>query len=103
MAETTASSEAIPGMNVMSVTDSAPRAKLGPQATSAPATPDRMGASGSNSWTVSQCLDWAGGRTGSRYVCQGNILSGPRVLDAMVDAFESSEADLSKRLLNAIP
>jgi uncharacterized Ntn-hydrolase superfamily protein len=53
-------------------------------------------------FTGSQCLDWAGGRTGPGFACQGNILAGPRVLDAMVEAFEASEADLATRLSDAL-
>ena len=53
-------------------------------------------------FTGSECLDWAGGRTGPGYTCQGNILTGPEVLDAMVEAFESSESNLSMRLLDAL-
>jgi uncharacterized Ntn-hydrolase superfamily protein len=53
-------------------------------------------------FTGSECLDWAGGRTGPGYTCQGNILPGPEVLDAMVEAFESSESDLSTKLLDAL-
>lgn len=61
---------------------------------------DRNG--GGESFTGSQCLDWAGGRTGLNFACQGNILTGPDVLDAMVNAFESSASDLSMRLLEAL-
>jgi uncharacterized Ntn-hydrolase superfamily protein len=61
---------------------------------------DRDG--GGETFTGSQCLDWAGGRTGSHFACQGNILTGPDVLDAMADAFESTAADLSTRLLDAL-
>ena len=53
-------------------------------------------------FTGSQCLDWAGGRTGPGFACEGNILAGPQVLDAMVGAFEASEADLSTRLVDAL-
>ena len=53
-------------------------------------------------FTGSQCLDWAGGRTGPGFACQGNILVGAQVLDAMASTFEASEADLSTRLLDAL-
>lgn len=53
-------------------------------------------------FTGSECFDWAGGRTGPGFACQGNILAGPEVLDAMVDAFAFSEFDLSTRLLDAL-
>lgn len=53
-------------------------------------------------YTGSECFHWAGGRTGPGFTCQGNILTGPEVLDAMVDAFGSSVPDLSTRLLGAL-
>jgi len=53
-------------------------------------------------YTGAECLHWAGGRTGSRYSCQGNILTGPDVIDAMAETFESSEGDLADRLLAAL-
>lgn len=46
--------------------------------------------------------DWAGHRT-SRFVsAQGNILAGQGVVDAMVEAFESTEGHLSFRLMAAL-
>lgn len=53
-------------------------------------------------FTGDQCFDWAGGKTGDGYCCQGNILTGPEVVDAMVEAFESSEGELATRLLAAL-
>jgi len=53
-------------------------------------------------YTGASCLDWAGGRTGAGWACQGNILSGPDVVDAMVDAFEATGDDLAARLLAAL-
>lgn len=53
-------------------------------------------------YTGSQCLDWAGGISRLGFSCQGNMLVGPGVLDAMVSAFDSPETDLSTRLLNAL-
>lgn len=53
-------------------------------------------------YTGSECLDWAGGRTGSGYCCQGNILTGPDVVDRMCAAFENAEGELAVRLLAAI-
>ncbi|HEX5166405.1 MAG TPA: DUF1028 domain-containing protein, partial [Thermomicrobiales bacterium] len=35
-------------------------------------------------WTGPGCSDWAGGRTGDGFCCQGNILTSPEVVDAMV-------------------
>jgi len=54
--------------------------------------------------TGSQCLDWAGGVTGEGYAIQGNILTGPEVVEAMEQAWRASEAepDLARRLLAAL-
>ena len=57
---------------------------------------------GAATFTGAECLDWAGGRTGNGFTCQGNILTGPEVVDAMVDAFEASPGDLSDRLMAAL-
>lgn len=48
---------------------------------------------------------WAGGRAGKNYVTQGNILTGPEVLDAVAKSFEASEGaprHLADRLIDAI-
>ena len=48
---------------------------------------------------------WAGGRAGTNYVTQGNILVGPEVLEAVARSFESSEGQprhLADRLIDAI-
>jgi uncharacterized Ntn-hydrolase superfamily protein len=48
---------------------------------------------------------WAGGRSGTNYVTQGNILVGPEVLEAVAKSFESSEGQprhLADRLIDAI-
>jgi uncharacterized Ntn-hydrolase superfamily protein len=54
------------------------------------------------SYTGKDCLPWAGGRTGSNYAVQGNLLAGPQVVDAMATAFETSNADFASRLIQAI-
>ena len=54
------------------------------------------------SFTGAQCPPWAGHRTGDGYACQGNILAGPEVVDAMVCAFERSEGPLYARLYKAL-
>lgn len=61
---------------------------------------DRDGAAAS--FTGSACFEWAGGRTGPGYACQGNILAGADVVDAMVGSFESIQGSLSHRLLAAL-
>ena len=53
-------------------------------------------------FTGSECFDWAGGRKGSGYTCQGNILTGPDVVDRMCEAFEATQGELSVRLLAAL-
>ncbi|MDK1046321.1 MAG: DUF1028 domain-containing protein, partial [Anaerolineales bacterium] len=52
--------------------------------------------------TGQNCLDWAGHRVGQGYTCQGNILTGPEVLEAMVESFEASSGELADRLLLAL-
>lgn len=57
---------------------------------------------GAASYTGGECLDWAGGRTGDGFCCQGNILTGPDVVDRMVEGFESATGELAYRLLAAV-
>jgi uncharacterized Ntn-hydrolase superfamily protein len=57
---------------------------------------------GASTFTGAECLDWAGGRTGKGFCCQGNILTGRDVVDRMVEAFESASGELAYRLLAAI-
>jgi uncharacterized Ntn-hydrolase superfamily protein len=52
--------------------------------------------------TGASCTEWAGGRTGEDFAAQGNILVGPEVVDAMVEAFTSTGGDLCDRLLAAL-
>jgi uncharacterized Ntn-hydrolase superfamily protein len=46
--------------------------------------------------------DWAGHKQGENYSAQGNILTGPEVVDAMAAAFESTTGSLGERLLAAL-
>ncbi|HET6172208.1 MAG TPA: DUF1028 domain-containing protein [Gaiellales bacterium] len=57
---------------------------------------------GAATHTGARCMDWAGGRTGPGYAVQGNILTGPEVVDAMATAFEASTGELADRLLVAL-
>jgi len=57
---------------------------------------------GAATFTGSECFDWAGGRTGPGYTCQGNILTGPDVVDDMCSAFETAKGELAVRLLAAL-
>jgi uncharacterized Ntn-hydrolase superfamily protein len=53
-------------------------------------------------FTGSSCLDWAGGRTGRCYACQGNILVSEEVVASMAGAFEETEGELADRLLASL-
>lgn len=52
-----------------------------------------------STFTGAQCMPWAGGYSGDGFCCQGNILIGPEVVDAMAAAFEKAGGDLAQRLL----
>jgi len=54
------------------------------------------------SFTGAKCSPWAGHRTGEDFACQGNILVGPEVVDAMVDAFQETSGRLHEQLLAAL-
>lgn len=53
-------------------------------------------------FTGAQCHDWAGGRTGNGWAAQGNILTGPEVVDTLADAFEGTAGPLAVRLSQAL-
>lgn len=53
-------------------------------------------------YTGSGCHGWAGGRTGGGYAAQGNILTGPEVVDALAEAFEGTAGSLAQRLTTAL-
>ncbi len=53
-------------------------------------------------FTGESCMDWAGGRTGEHFACQGNILASPQVVDDMATAFVSTKGELATRLLAAL-
>ncbi len=53
-------------------------------------------------YTGSECLSWAGGRTVPGCACQGNILVGPEVVDAMIDEYQAVSGPLVDRLLAAL-
>jgi uncharacterized Ntn-hydrolase superfamily protein len=52
--------------------------------------------------TGTECLVWAGAKSGRHYTCQGNILAGPKVVVAMAQAFETTPGLLGDRLLAAL-
>src|SRR5512132_2965584 len=53
-------------------------------------------------FTGSECMDWAGGRTGDGYAAQGNILVSAATVDAIAETFESSKGTLAERLLDCL-
>lgn len=53
-------------------------------------------------FTGEKCLPWAGGKTGEHYACQGNILAGPEVIEAMAEAYEKSAGPLTWRIMDAL-
>jgi uncharacterized Ntn-hydrolase superfamily protein len=58
---------------------------------------------GSASYTGSECIPWAGGRTGSNYAAQGNILMSGETVDAIAETFESSTGKpLADRLIDCL-
>ena len=57
---------------------------------------------GSATYTGDDCMPWAGGRSGENYAIQGNILTGPEVVDAMERAFIASTGTLGARLHAAL-
>lgn len=56
----------------------------------------------SATFTGKECMVWAGGQSKGDYSCQGNILAGAAVVQAMARAFEESKGLLGDRLLAAL-
>lgn len=55
------------------------------------------------SHTGSECLPWAGGRTGDGYAIQGNVLTGEEVVDAVERAWLAGDAKpFAHRILDAL-
>lgn len=59
---------------------------------------------GSATHTGQSCFDWAGGVTDTDVAIQGNVLTGPEVVEAMKRSwdFSAQEPDLARRLLAAL-
>ncbi len=57
---------------------------------------------GAATFTGRDCHAWAGGLTGAGYAVQGNILTGPEVIQAMAQTFEASRGPLYRRLHAAL-
>ncbi len=56
----------------------------------------------SAAFTGASTIDHAGHRTGPGYSVQGNILSGPEILDDMESAYLAAEGQLAERLMAAL-
>jgi len=56
----------------------------------------------SATYTGSGCINWAGGRTAENVACQGNILTGADVVDALMDTFTAGGAAFPELLLRAL-
>jgi uncharacterized Ntn-hydrolase superfamily protein len=54
------------------------------------------------SYTGSECMDWAGGRTGECYAAQGNILVSAETVDAIAETYERGQGTLAERLLDCL-
>jgi uncharacterized Ntn-hydrolase superfamily protein len=61
---------------------------------------DRAGQAAS--FTGQSCFEWAGGLTGPGYAVQGNLLTGPEVVQSMEKAFRETKGDLPARLYAAL-
>jgi uncharacterized Ntn-hydrolase superfamily protein len=57
---------------------------------------------GSAAWTGGRCLSWAGDSTLAGLSAQGNILAGPDVVGAMVQAYTQTKGEMAERLLAAL-
>ncbi len=53
----------------------------------------------SAAWTGQECFNWAGHRSGDGFTCQGNILAGPQVVEAMAETFQRTAGPLPERLV----
>jgi len=52
--------------------------------------------------TGDACHPWAGGRSGDGWAAQGNLLTGPEVIDAVADTFTRTPGELPERLMAAL-
>lgn len=55
-----------------------------------------------SSFTGNACTPWAGSIVGKNFAVQGNMLTGPEVVEAMAKAFQENEGVLAERLLAAL-
>ncbi len=56
----------------------------------------------SASYTGARCFDWCGSRQGENFTAQGNVLTGPDVVQALADGFRSATGSLAERLLASL-
>ncbi|MGH9778106.1 MAG: DUF1028 domain-containing protein [Candidatus Acidiferrales bacterium] len=56
----------------------------------------------SAAWTGKSCFNYAGHITGENFSAQGNILTGPEVVQAISKSFQSSKGSLAERLMAAL-
>lgn len=61
---------------------------------------DRQGRAAA--YTGAECHGWAGHLVGDGFTCQGNILAGAGVVDAMAAAFGRTQGELAERLVAAL-
>ena len=54
------------------------------------------------SFTGAECHPWAGGASGAGWAAQGNLLTGPEVIEALSQTFEASRGPLAERLVAAL-
>ena len=56
----------------------------------------------SATFTGKQCFDWAGGIAEKNFCCQGNILTGEDVVQAMAETFKKTKGVLGDRIIEAL-
>jgi uncharacterized Ntn-hydrolase superfamily protein len=56
----------------------------------------------SATYTGTECLSWAGGRSGPNYAIQGNILAGESVVTSMEETFLKTPGTLAERMYAAL-
>ena len=49
-----------------------------------------------------KCNPWAGAKSGKYYTCQGNLLAGENVIEAMAKSFEETKGPLAWKLMAAL-
>ncbi|HUQ23559.1 MAG TPA: DUF1028 domain-containing protein [Gaiellaceae bacterium] len=59
-------------------------------------------AGSASTFTGSGCHEWAGGRTGTGYAAQGNLLVSGETVDALAETFEATDGSLAERLLASL-